>query len=577
MKRHLFRSVLLTAVVAFASGVAAAAPPDAPPPHPTDTRVAGIDVDSLTIPELQRLMNQRRLTAVQLTRFYLRRIRQIDPALNSVITISPTALADARAADAARLRGDRRPLLGIPILVKDNIDTRGMPTTAGSWALEGSTPRSAFIVRRLKEAGASIIGKANLSEWANFRSSTSSSGWSGIGGQTNMAYVLDRNACGSSSGSAVATSADLAVAAVGTETDGSIVCPSGANGVVGLKPTLGLLSRSGIIPISAAQDTAGPIARNVTDAAVLLGAMTGIDPNDPDTAAQAGHAYRNYRKFLDAAALRGVRIGVWREATYEAEGVPVDRDVSAVMDLAIAALRAAGATIVDPANLAYGEWADAEFPALLCEFKTDIATYLQTYTGPKYPKTLRDLIEFNEANPDLESGAPLSNWDSALFELADETNGRDADCAAQRKIATDGARAEIDDLMTAQRLDAIVAPSNGPAWVTDPVNGDLGGDFSTFIGSSGPSAVAGYPNISVPAGYVGPLPVGISFIGRRWDEPKLLALGFAFERATRVRRPPQFLPTLGAAPANESAESRVSARKSAAGFADGRRRMAPTR
>jgi amidase len=513
--------------------------------NPTDTRVAGIDVDATTIPELQELMDSRRMNAVQLTNFYLRRIRQLNPTLNAVITVSPTALADARAADAARRGGDDRPLLGIPIIVKANINTTGMPTTAGSWALAGSTPDDAFIVQQLRVAGALIIGKANLSEWANFRSAPSSSGWSGIGGQTNMAYVLDRNPCGSSSGSGVIASADLAVAAVGTETDGSIVCPSGANANAGIKPTLGLLSRAGVIPISADQDTAGPMARNTTDAAVLLGAMTGVDPDDPATAEQVGNAFTDYTQFLDADALDGARIGVWREFSFEIGGVAVDADVSAIMDDTIAALEAAGAEIVDPADIPFGDWANAEFPALLCEFKTDIATYLETYTGPGYPKTLQDLIDFNNDNPDLESGAPESNWNSVLFDIAQETGGRDADCAAQRAIATPGAQAAIDDLMAAEDLDAIIAPTNGPAWVTDPVNGDLGGDFSTFIGSSGPPAVAGYANVTVPAGFVGPLPVGVSFIGGRWDEPTLIGLAYAFEQATQVRVPPEFIPSIG--------------------------------
>ncbi len=278
MSSRLRRSLVLTTLLALLLGVSGAAALTSLAANPPNTKVAGIDVDATTIPELQGLMNSHRMNSVELTNFYLRRIRQLNPKLNAVITVSPTALADARAADQARRNGDHRPLLGIPIIVKDNIDTTGMPTTAGSWALAGSTPGDAFIAQELKAAGAIIIGKANLSEWANFRSAPSSSGWSGIGGQTNMPYVLDRNPCGSSSGSGVAAAADLAVAAVGTETDGSIVCPSGANGDVGIKPTLGLWSRAGVVPISANQDTAGPIARNVTDAAVLLGAATGVDP-----------------------------------------------------------------------------------------------------------------------------------------------------------------------------------------------------------------------------------------------------------------------------------------------------------
>jgi amidase len=545
MTSQLRRTFAPTTLLALIVGVSVAAAPDGPIGNPTNTRVAGIDIDATTIPQLQAFMNSRRLNSVQLTQFYLRRIRQLNPTLNAVITVSPTALADARAADAARRAGDRRPLLGIPIIVKDNINTTGMATTAGSWALAGSTPDDAFIVERLRAAGALIIGKANLSEWANFRSGPSSSGWSGIGGQTNMAYVLDRNPCGSSSGSGVVASADLAVAAVGTETDGSIVCPSGANANVGIKPTLGLLSRAGIVPISAEQDTAGPMARNVTDAAVLLGAMTGVDPNDPATADQSGNAFTDYTPFLDARALKGARIGVWREFSFEVGGVPVNEDVSAVMEKTIAALDAVGATIVDPANVAFGEWANVEFPALLCEFKSDIATYLETYTGPGYPKTLQDLIDFNNDNPDLESGAPESNWNSLIFDFAQSTGGRDAGCAALRAIATPGARAAIDGLMAAHNLDAIIAPTNSPAWVTDPVNGDLGGDFSSFIGSSGPAAVAGYANVTVPAGFVRGLPVGVSFIGGRWDEPTLIGLAYAFEQRTRVRVPPQFIPTIG--------------------------------
>ena len=545
MSSRLRHSLVLTTVLALLLGVSGAAAPTGLAANPPSTKVAGIDVDAATIPELQELMNSHRLKSVQLTQFYLDRIHQLNPTLNAVITVSPTALADARAADAARHSGDDRPLLGIPIIVKDNINTTGMATTAGSWALAGSTPADAFIVQQLRAAGALIIGKANLSEWANFRSAPSSSGWSGIGGQTNMAYVLDRNPCGSSSGSGVIASADLAAAAVGTETDGSIVCPSGANANAGIKPTLGLLSRAGVIPISADQDTAGPMARNMTDAAVLLGAMTGVDHDDPATAEQVGNALTDYTRSLDAHALDGARIGVWRELSFENDGVAVDEDVSAIMDDTIAALEAAGAEIVDPANIAFGHWADAEFPALLCEFKTDIATYLKTYTGPGYPKTLQDLIDFNNDNPDLESGAPESNWNSLLFDLAQETGGRDAHCAAQRAIATPGAQAAIDDLMAAEHLDAIIAPTNGPAWVTDPVNGDLGGDFSTFIGSSGPPAVAGYPNVTVPAGFVGPLPVGVSFIGGRWDEPTLIGLAYAFEQATQVRVPPEFIPSIG--------------------------------
>jgi len=543
MIRLLRRSLVVTTLVALLPVMSSAAPPIGPRGNPTDTRVAGIDVDATTIPELQALMDANRLKSVQLTQFYLHRIRKLNPTLNAVITVSPTALADARAADAARRRGDRRPLLGIPIIVKDNIGTTGMPTTAGSWALAGSTPDDAFIVQQLKAAGALIIGKANLSEWANFRSGPSSSGWSGIGGQTNMAYVLDRNPCGSSSGSGVIVSADLAVAAVGTETDGSILCPSGANANAGIKPTLGLLSRAGIVPLSADQDTAGPMARNVTDAAVLLGAMTGVDTNDPATADQVGNGFADYTQFLDTGALVGARIGVWRDGTYDPSISP---EVDAMVNATIAALEAAGATVIDgtkiPIEPAYGP----EFEALLCEFKTDIAAYLDAYTEAGYPKTLQDLIDFNNDHPELESGAPESDWNSLIFELAQATGGRsDPACTAARAAATPVAQAAIDETLAADDLDAIIAPTNGPAWVTDPVNGDLGGDFSTFVGSSGPTAIAGYAAITVPAGYVGPLPLGITFIGSRWDEPTLIGLAYAFEQATQVRVPPDFIPTIG--------------------------------
>jgi amidase len=544
MRTPVRRFLVLATLLALLLGMvgAAAAPGAMAAPPATNTRVAGIDVDTTTIPQLESLMDRHRLNSVQLVTFYLHRIAMLNPKLHAVITVSRTALADARAADRARLAGSHLPLLGIPVIVKDNIDTTGMPTTAGSWALAGSTPSDAFIVQQLKAAGALVIAKANLSEWANFRSAPSSSGWSGIGGQTNMAYVLDRNPCGSSSGSGVVASADLATVAVGTETDGSIVCPSGANGDVGIKPTLGLWSRSGIVPISANQDTAGPIARNVTDAAALLGAGIGVDASDPATAAQTGHAFSDYTQFLDVDALQGARIGVWREGTYDPTVSP---EVDAIVNQTVASLEAAGATIVDPARIEIEPAYDPEFTALLCEFKSDVASYLAANTGASYPKTLQDLIDFNNAHPELEGP-----WNSLIFDLAQETGGRaDPDCTAARLEATSTAQAAIDDLMDADNLDAIIAPTNGPAWVTDPVNGDLGGDFSTFVGSSSPAAIAGYASVTVPAGFVGPLPVGVSIIGGRWSEPTLIGLAYAFEQATHVRVPPQFLASTSAAAA----------------------------
>ncbi len=547
MSSRLRRSLLLTTLLAVLLGAAGAMALIGRAANPPDTRVAGIDVDATTIPELQELMNANRLKSVQLTQFYLQRIRKLNPTLNAVITVSPTALADARAADRARRNDDDRPLLGIPIIVKDNVNTTGMPTTAGSWALAGSTPDDAFIAKRLKAAGAIIIGKANLSEWANFRSGPSSSGWSGIGGQTNMPYVLDRNPCGSSSGSGVVAAADLAVAAVGTETDGSIVCPSGANGVVGIKPTLGLWSRAGVIPISADQDTAGPMARNVTDAAVLLGAATGIDPDDTATRAQAGNAFTNYTRFLDDDALDGARIGVWRAGTYNEE--VVGSVVEPILDEVSDALEDEGADVIDDTDIDLSATA-REFDALLCEFKTDIATYLETYvdgtnprTGQPYPETLAELIEFNQDHPELEGP-----WNDLVFELAEATNGRDSACADIRAGVTPPVQDAIDGLMAENDLDAIVALTNGPAWPTNenPAEGDLDGRFGEFfVGSSGAAAVSGYADITVPAAYIEGLPIGITFIGGRWAEPELLGLAYDYEQATQVRVPPQFIPTIG--------------------------------
>ena len=536
MRSPIRRSLVLVTLLALLLGVAGAAAPGVLGRGDTSTRVAGIDVDAATIPQLQRLMNRHRLTSVQLVQFYLHRIKKLEPKLNAIILVSPRALADARAADAARRKGDRRPMLGIPVLVKDNVNTTGMANTAGSWALAGSTPTDAFIVQRLRAAGAIILAKANLSEWANFRSAPSSSGWSGIGGQTNLPYVLDRNPCGSSSGTGAGVAADLATVGVGTETDGSIVCPAGANGIVGIKPTVGLLSRAGVIPISAEQDTAGPMTRNVTDAAVVLGAMTGIDPADPATAAQAGHAYTNYVQFLDNDALRGARIGIWRAGTYDPTISP---DVHRVLNANVAALTAQGAIVVDNTNLPIGDAFGPEFAALLCEFKDDIASYLGTYTGAGYPKTLAQLLAFNEAHPELEGP-----WNSDLFVWALDTGGRDAACTAVREEANAIARAAILDTMAEHDLDAILAPTNGPAWLTDPVNGDLGGDFSTYVSSSTPSAITGWASIAIPGGYAGPLPIGVSFIGERWDEPELIGYAYDLEQATRVRVPPSFLPTL---------------------------------
>jgi amidase len=526
----------LAAVIA--AGLVFTGAPPAPAAHPhTGTVLRGIDLESATVLDLQRAMNRGRLSSVELTAFYLRRIRTIDPLLNAVIETSPTALRDAADSDRHRRRhGSRGPLEGIPVLLKDNVDTDDrLHTTAGSFALlEAEPKRDAFLVRRLRAAGAIVLGKANLSEWANFRSLESSSGWSGRGGQTNNPYVLDRNPCGSSSGSGAAAAANLATVTIGTETDGSIVCPSGANGIVGIKPTLGLVSRSGVVPISAQQDTAGPMTRNVTDAAAVLSVIQGFDRRDPATRDAKPFDNRNYLAALDDDALEGARIGVWREPAAE------NPEVAAVLDEAVAALRDRGAVIVDNLTLpGLNEALEAEFPALLIEFKHDLNAYLAATPGD-HPEDLAGLIEFNEENADIE----MPFFGQEIFELAEATNGdlTDPEYQQLRETATGGARAAIDTTVAEHDLDAIVAPTNNAAWVTDLDNGD---DFTGFVGSSSPAAVSGYPNITVPAGYArGELPLGVSFFGSRFSEPTLVAIGYAFEQATEVRRPPSFLPTL---------------------------------
>ena len=504
-----------------------------------DHDVPSFPFEEATIAELQAAMTAGRLSSRRLTRAYLRRIRQIDLSgiqLNSVIEVNPDALEIAAALDAERRRkGPRGPLHGIPILVKDNFATRDkMETTAGSLALLGAeVPRDAFVVRRLRRAGAVILGKANLSEWANFRSTQSSSGWSGRAGQCLSPYVLDHNPCGSSSGSGTAIAANLAAASLGTETDGSIVCPSSHNSLVGIKTTLGLTSRSGVVPIAHSQDVTGPMARTVADAATVLGAMTGVDPRDPATAASKGHFHRDYRRFLDPDGLRGARIGVWREGVF---GISPEAD--AVADAAIAELSRLGATVVDPADIPnVADTFDPEFTVLLCEFKDDIAAYLSELRHTDM-RTLADLIAFNEANADQE----LRWFGQEIFLLAEATGGLD-DPAYPGALATSKRLAQqgIDQTLGRFDLDAIVSLTNSPPWTTDLVNGD---HFLTA--SSTPSAIAGYPNLTVPAGYsFSELPVGINFIGRRWSEPTLIKLAYGFEQGTKVRHAPRFLPTLG--------------------------------
>jgi amidase len=511
----------------------AAGPPRAPKP-PSD--VPAFELDEVTLAELQQQMAAGTRTSKQVTEAYLQRIAALDrqgPELRSVIETNPEALEIAGALDAERkAKGPRGPLHGIPVLVKDNVDTNDkMTTTAGSLALEGSIPQQdSSVAKKLRDAGAVILGKANLSEWANFRSSRSVSGWSGRGGQCRNPYALDRNPCGSSSGSGVAVSANLAPIAVGTETDGSIVCPSTTCGIVGIKPTVGLVSRAGVIPISHTQDTAGPMARTVADAAALLTALAGSDPRDPATR-EADRMREDYTRALDADGLRGARVGVARNMA----GFHPDTDK--LFDQALAEMKRRGAELVDPADVAgIKDLGDPEFEVLLFEFKAGIEAYFASL-GPKARvRTLADLIAFDEQNREREmpyfgqeilvkaqAKGPLS---SPEYKTALET------CA--RLARKEG----LDAVFEKHRLTALVAPTGAPAWVVDPVSGDH------FVGgNSTPAAVAGYPSVSVPMGFVFGLPVGLSFIGRAWSEPALVKLAYAYEQATHHRKPPRFLPT----------------------------------
>ena len=493
------------------------------------------ELDELTISDLQQGLQSGKYSSRELVEKYSDRITEIDkkgPALYSVIELNPDAEKIATALDRERKeKGPRSPLHGVPILIKDNIDTQDrMMTTAGSLALVGAKPlRDATVAQKLREAGAVILGKTNLSEWANFRSSKSSSGWSGRGGQTRNPYVLDRNPCGSSSGSGAAVAANLCAGAIGTETDGSVVCPSSANSLVGIKPTVGLVSRAGIIPISHSQDTAGPMTRTVRDAAILLGAMAGVDARDEATNAGRGKAVADYTQFLDKDGLRGMRLGIARKH------FGFNERVDKLMNDLLAEMKKLGAVLVDPADIpTTGKFDDSEFEVLLYEFKADLNTYLAGL-GPQAPvRSLKDVIAFNEKNRDREM--PYFGQDIMIKAEAKGPLTSKAYLAALQKNHLLTRAQGIDAVMKKNRLDALVAPTGGPAWPTDWINGDH------FTGGySSASAVAGYPHITVPAGYVFGLPVGISFFGGAFSEPKLIKIAYAFEQATKVRRPPQFL------------------------------------
>ena len=533
-RRHLLKTAGLGAATAgLMPALSAARELAAPEPR---AAVAEFELDEITVADLQAGMVSGKHTAQSLVEKYFSRIQALDksgPGVNSVIELNPDASSIAADLDRERRAGKvRGPLHGIPVLIKDNIDTADqMQTTAGSLALVGSKPlRDAFVAHQLRDAGAVILGKTNLSEWANIRSSHSTSGWSGRGGLTRNPYALDRNPCGSSSGSGAATAANFCALAVGTETDGSVVCPSSANGLVGIKPTLGLISRAGIIPISHSQDTAGPMARTVKDAAILLTALAGSDPNDEATK-ESDTNRTDYTRFLDPSGLKGARIGIARK--YFGFSDAVDDMMNTLID----EMKKQGAVIVDPADLpTHGKFDDTEFTVLLYELKADLEKYLARLPDAKI-RTLKDAIEFNERDRLKE----MPYFAQDVFIKA-EAKGpltskeyTDALEANHRLSRAEG----IDAVMDKNQLDAIMAPTAGPAWLSDLVNGDHAGG-----GSSNAAAVAGYPDITVPAGSVFGLPVGVSFFGRAWSEPALLKIAYAFEQLTKARTKPQFLPTV---------------------------------
>ncbi len=527
MKKYLYRYSLL-----WASGILCLITCTSPSNKIVTAKPDRSWIEELTIPQLQQAYKEGKVTIVDAVKVYLDRIDKIDkngPRLNSVIRINPDALQIAMELDKELAEGKSRgPLHGVPVILKDNIGTHDkMPNTAGATALRNSYPKTdSFIAKKLREAGAVILAKSNLSEWANFRANVSSSGWSGVGGQTNNPYVLDRNPCGSSSGSGVAVSANLCMIAIGTETNGSIVCPSNNNGIVGIKPTVGLLSRSGIIPISFSQDTPGPMARTVTDAAIALGAMTGIDPSDSKTLASAGNYQTDYSKYLIADGVRGKRIGLQRKA------MGFSDRVDTLMEKAVKWLKDNGADVID-VDFSEGEnYESASFDVMVYEFKDGLNRYLAGL-GKEVPvRNISELIEFNKSD-----SVELKYFDQKILELADkkgdlESPGYKKSLSLMHKATREDG---IDKVMDANKLDAIMAPTGSPAWKTDLILGDH------FVGgSSSLAAISGYPAITVPLGFIEGLPVGVTFFGRAWSEPLLIQIAYAYEQGTRHRKSPEY-------------------------------------
>jgi amidase len=500
-----------------------------------NTAIGPINLEETSITDLQEGYKKGQFTIAMVVQQYLNRINDLDkngPQLNSVIEVNPDALQIAAELDKELAAGKSRgPLHGIPVLLKDNIDTHDkMHTTAGATVLRNSIPlQDSWVAKKLKEAGAVIIGKTNLSEWAHFRANIAASGWSGLGGQTKNPYILDRNPCGSSSGSGVAVSANLCAFAIGTETDGSIVCPSNNNGIVGLKPTVGLISRAGIIPISSTQDTPGPMGRSVRDVAISLGLLTGVDPADSKTAASTGNIQTDYTAFLKADGLKGKRIGLLKNAT------GFHPKVDALLNETVAYLKKQGAEIVELQFPIDGAVYNASFQVMLYEFKDGLNNYFKGLGNNVPVKSLKELIEFNK-----KDSVELKYFSQVLLEQA-ESKG-DLQSPEYKKALADMLKATrengIDKLLKENKLDALMAPTGGPAWKTDLINGDL------FLGSSSSyAAISGYPNISVPMGFIDELPVGVSFFGKAWSEPTLLEIAYAYEQWTKHRKAPKYIQT----------------------------------